>query len=97
MESKVLVATTPWYKSKMVWLGIIQIALDVSNFLLTADLTGQRPGILVLSGVLTIVLRYLTKTPLTVSGQEAKPAPAPTPQATRLHEMGEELNGSSER
>lgn len=56
MESK------NWWKSKLIWLGVLEIAIGVVNYVATLD-----PGTsasAVIAGVLTIIFRYVTKQPL---------------------------------
>ena len=57
----------PWYQSKTIWVGIIQvlcaIGLLVADFLQVGDFTA--PAFVLLAvGILTIVLRFLTEQPI---------------------------------
>ena len=60
--------TKRWYESKTVWVGILQIiiavCLAVADFVTVGDFTA--PAFIFLAvGILTIVLRFLTDTPIT--------------------------------
>jgi uncharacterized membrane protein len=57
----------PWYTSKTVWAGILEIlaaiGLVVADFLQAGDFTA--PAFVLLGvGVLTIVMRFLTNAPI---------------------------------
>ena len=59
--------TKPWYESKTVWAGILEIliavCLLVADFLTVKNFTA--PAFVLLGvGVLTIVLRFVTDTPI---------------------------------
>lgn len=54
----------PWYKSKTFWFGIAQIMVGVGEFLLSQDLDNIGLPV-VITGILTIVFRFLTKVPIT--------------------------------
>jgi hypothetical protein len=56
-----------WYKSKLIWLGVLQILVSVSEFI--AGVPAGTSVITIISGILTIVLRIVTKQ--TVSGAPA--------------------------
>ena len=52
-----------WYLSKLLWLGVLEIAVGVANYIATLD-----PGTsisVITAGVLTIVFRIITKQPIT--------------------------------
>ena len=55
----------PWYESKTIWIGIIEIAvavgLAVADFLQVGDFTAPA-FVLLATGLLMIVLRFLTDT-----------------------------------
>lgn len=54
-----------WYQSKLVWTGVIEIALgalDLLNDMLIQDTITPSGLIIILMGVLTIVLRKITTT-----------------------------------
>ena len=56
-----------WYKSKTVWLGILSILIAVLEFIATFLASGDfSPTAIVLgvSGLLGIVLRFLTSEPI---------------------------------
>ena len=56
-----------WWKSKTLWVGVLQIlcsiGLNVADFLEAGNFTGPAIALFV-TGVLTIVLRFLTNEPL---------------------------------
>lgn len=59
----------PWFKSKTVWAGIIEMLIGslgiIATFLEAGDFT--LPSIvLLIVGILKIVLRYVTDTPLAI-------------------------------
>jgi hypothetical protein len=67
-----LVPTKKWWKSKMVWLGVLQTAGGAIE-LLTGILENSELGLAaVVSGVVTAGLRLVTKQPITVKGDEWK-------------------------
>jgi hypothetical protein len=74
-----LAATKHWWESKLFWVGFLQILLGVVDLIETNVLQSERAAWgAVLTGTITIILRYLTTQPLTFSGQAAKPVdPAP--------------------
>lgn len=58
-----------WFQSKTVWIGIIEIAIGVLG--LVADFLGKgdySPSgyVLLATGVLTVVLRFLTEEPVSL-------------------------------
>lgn len=67
----VTVPTKPWYTSKLFWLGVLEIISGVSGYLTEAITTQASVGS-ILFGLLTIVLRYVTKQPITFTGRSIK-------------------------
>lgn len=64
----VLVKAKSLFASKLFWLGVIQIATGVGELITSEVLNSDGAGWgAVVSGALTIVFRYLTKQPVTVS------------------------------
>ncbi len=62
-----------WWKSKMVWLGILMIIAAILEYI--AGLPAETPVIQAISGVLTIIIRFLTNT--AVTGGIAPPGAKP--------------------
>jgi len=51
-----------WWRSKLVWLGVLEIAVGVAVYISTLE-PGTSISVIV-AGVLTIVFRIVTKQPL---------------------------------
>lgn len=66
-----VVPTKPWYKSKMFWLGIAQILGGMAEVVTTGLQTDEGLGFII-TGVLTVIFRYVTNQPITFSGREYK-------------------------
>jgi hypothetical protein len=62
-----------WWKSKMVWLGILMIIAAALEYI--AGLPAETPVIQAISGVLTIIIRFLTNT--AVAGGVSPPSVRP--------------------
>lgn len=62
-----------WYTSKVIWFNVLTIALAIVGFLMLAQSTGGLPfevdprWLVLISGIGNILLRFLTKQPLTGS------------------------------
>ena len=65
------VPTKSWYKSKLFWLGVLQILGSVASYLADAIQTEATIGGIIF-GVLTIIFRYVTKQPVTFTGKKVK-------------------------
>ncbi len=56
-----------WWESKTIWVGILQIlcsiGFSVADFLQAGDFTGPAIALFV-TGIISIVLRFLTNEPL---------------------------------
>ena len=52
----------PWWKSKTLWLGVIQIAIAIASYIEGQLLSGS---VVLVSGILTVIFRYLTDAPIT--------------------------------
>ena len=54
------------WRSRTVWLGVLEIAAGTLVLVVEADLVTRRPGavLLVAAGVLTLLLRFLTDGPI---------------------------------
>lgn len=51
-----------WYRSRLLWLGVSEIVAGAGKFAAEGDPTAL---VTALGGILTVVLRLVTKTPLT--------------------------------
>jgi len=57
-----------WYRSKAVWLGILTLVVSILSFLEGEEWIAAYPGLVAalgtVVGIATVVIRFLTKTPL---------------------------------
>ena len=83
----VFVKAKSLFASKTFWLGVAQILaglVEIVDLIQLNVFAGNGGGwAAVISGVITIGLRWVTKQPVSVSGKDAKPAPAPVGAGTR--------------
>lgn len=62
-----------WWQSKLFWFGVLQVVVGILELIATEVLLSDGGGwAAVVSGVVTIVLRYVTKQPITFSGKPEK-------------------------
>lgn len=52
-----------WYRSKLLWLGVLEVGVGIANYIATLDAGTSVAAIA--AGILTIIFRYLTRQPLT--------------------------------
>lgn len=81
MAINVYVKAKSIFLSKMFWLGMAEILTGISTLAtdLSATLEAGEPisWALIAKGIITIVLRYVTKQPVTVTGKDVKPVEGP--------------------
>ena len=85
---QVLVKAKSLFASKTFWLGMLEIATGVGALAtdLSATLEAGEPisFALIAKGIVTIILRYVTKQPVSVSGAQAKAVEGVPPLGQRL-------------
>ena len=52
----------PWFKSRTVWLGVLEIAGGIAEFI--AGLPAEASAATIVAGIVTIIIRFLTKQPI---------------------------------
>lgn len=83
MTTTVLAKTTPLWKTRTFWMGVIEIVAGVAVLAVDevsrATEAGEPIGWgLIAKGFVTMALRYFTRQPVTLGGTPAKPVDAPT-------------------
>lgn len=51
-----------WWRSKLIWLGALEVAIGIANYISTLD-PGTSIAVIV-AGILTVIFRIVTKQPL---------------------------------
>jgi hypothetical protein len=56
----------PWWKSRTIWLGFLELGIGLLDVLADSDFTGESTdgALLTAAGTLTLLLRYLTHQPI---------------------------------
>jgi hypothetical protein len=56
----------PWWRSRTVWLGLLELAIGLCDLLADSGLTGGSAdgALLAAAGALTVLFRYLTDQPI---------------------------------
>lgn len=69
------VKTKPWYMSKTIWWNVGTIVLAILGFLMVTQASGGLPfdidgrWLVLISGIINIILRFVSPGPVTVSKQ----------------------------
>ena len=66
------VPTKPWYKSKLFWLGALEILAGVAELAISYLESPEAGVAFIVKGLLTIYGRYVTKQPMTFTGKFTK-------------------------
>lgn len=63
---EVVVEVKPIWKTKGFWIGVALIAIPVAEYLAAQEVTDWRSALLALAGVLTIIVRLVASSPVSI-------------------------------